>query len=137
MSCIASSHWTHSHGTLLLAVSLDPKQIGRRIADARNAKGWTQLAFALEADVSPSTIARWESGRLPPVRELVRIAELLGVSAEELVEPEVDSRSDEIDRLERELRETQQALAALPDIQDALARIEALLRDTSNAAQSS
>ena len=137
MSCIASSHWTHAHGTLLLAVSLDPKQIGRRIADARNQKGWTQLAFALEADVSPSTVTRWESGKLPPVRELVRIAELLDVSPETLVEPEDPERGERIETLERELRETQQALAVLPDVQAALARIEALLRGEEDAVRSS
>src|SRR5690242_2765177 len=117
MSCIASSQWTRAHGTLLLAVSLDPKEIGQRIAHARAQKGWTQLAFALEADVSPSTVTRWESGKLPPVRELMRIAELLGVSPEELVEPDDAGRSDRIARLETELRETQQALAVLPDVQ--------------------
>jgi DNA-binding XRE family transcriptional regulator len=54
------------HGTLLLAVSLEPREIGQRIRLARERKGWTQLAFALEADVSPSTVQRWEGGKLSP-----------------------------------------------------------------------
>lgn len=142
MSCIASSQWTRAHGTLLLAVSLEPKEIGRRIATARARKGWTQLSFALEADVSPSTITRWESGKLPPVRELMRIADLLGVSPEELVEPDDPARDERVARLEHELAETQQALAvlpeiqaALPDVQAALARIEALLRGGEDVSQ--
>lgn len=136
MSCIASSQWTRAHGTLLLAVSLEPKEIGRRIAAARARKGWTQLAFALEADVSPSTVTRWESGKLPPVRELIRIAELLEVSPEELVEPDDPEREERIEHLENELAKTQQALAVLPDVQAALARIEALLLGDEDAAQS-
>jgi transcriptional regulator with XRE-family HTH domain len=35
------------------------------------------LEFALKAHVSPSAVTRWESGKLPPVRELMRIADLL------------------------------------------------------------
>jgi transcriptional regulator with XRE-family HTH domain len=134
---IASSQWTRTHGTLLLAVSLEPKEIGQRIAAARVRKGWTQLSFALEAAVSPSTITRWESGKLPPVRELMRIAELLGVSPEELVEPDDPGRDDRIAHLESELAETQQALKVLPDVQAALVRIESLLRGDEGAAQQS
>jgi transcriptional regulator with XRE-family HTH domain len=99
--------------------------------------GWTQLAFALEADVSPSTVTRWESGKLPPVRELMRIAELLGVSPEELVEPGDEGGEGRIAKLESELAETQRALAVLPNVQAALVRIEALLRGDEDAAQSS
>lgn len=66
---------------------MDPRVIGQRIAEARNKRGWTQLQFALEANVSPSTVARWEGGKLPPVRELIRIAEVLGIAADRLVEP--------------------------------------------------
>lgn len=76
------------NGKLLLAVALDPKEIGKRIAAARTKKGWTQLEFATEhAHVSPSSVARWEAGNLPPVRELMRIADVLDVSADTLVEP--------------------------------------------------
>lgn len=38
----------------------------------------------MEANVSPSSVQRWEAGRLPPVRELIRIAELLGIDPAEL-----------------------------------------------------
>lgn len=87
MSQIVDRQWTRRHGTLLLAVSIDPREIGRRIKKARDAKRWTQLDFASEASVSPSTVQRWEAGKLPAVRELIRVADILGVEAEWLVEP--------------------------------------------------
>lgn len=76
-------------GNLLLTVAIEPDEIGRRLKTARERKGWTQLQFAMEANVSPSSVQRWESGRLPPVRELMRLADVLGVEAEEFVEPAV------------------------------------------------
>jgi transcriptional regulator with XRE-family HTH domain len=76
-----------AYGRLLFAVStIDPKEIGERIAAARNRKGMTQLDLAYKASVSPSSIQRWEAGRLPPVRELIRLAGLLEIDPEELVE---------------------------------------------------
>ena len=87
MSKTAGSHWTRQHGTLLLAVSLDPREIGRRVAQAREAKRWTQLELASNANVSPSTIQRWEAGKLPGVRELIRVAGILDVDSDYLVEP--------------------------------------------------
>jgi transcriptional regulator with XRE-family HTH domain len=74
---------SRSFRTLLLAVAIDSDEIGRRIKRAREGRGWTQLVFASEASVSPSTVQRWESGRLPPVRELIRIA---GVEVERMRE---------------------------------------------------
>ena len=81
-----TTQFTRTHGTLLLAVAMDPKEIGRRIAEARNRKGWTQFVFATEANVSISTVQRWEGGKLPAVRELMRIADVLEVEPEQLVE---------------------------------------------------
>lgn len=84
-----------SYGRLLFAVAtIDPKEIGKRIAQARDAKGWTQLTLAYEANVSPSSIQRWEAGRLPPVRELIRLAGLLGIEPEQLVETAADGPTD-------------------------------------------
>lgn len=75
---------------LLLVASIAPAEIGRRIQQARLRKRWTQLEFANQANVSPSSVQRWEAGKLPPVRELMRIGELLEVPTDELVEPEAD-----------------------------------------------
>ncbi len=85
------SHFTAAHGKLLLVMSLDPKEIGRRIKSARDLKGWTQMDLALRANVSMSTVTRWEAGKLPPVRELVRLAAILEVEPDYLVEGEAVS----------------------------------------------
>lgn len=108
MSSNVATQWTRTHGKLLLAVSLEPKDIGRRIASARDAKRWTQVQFALEANVSPSSVARWEAGLLPPVRELIRIAGVLDVEPDWLVEPPEDQPVDadvkeRLDRLQEEV----------------------------------
>lgn len=86
MTSSVVTQFTRNHGKLLLAVAMDPREVGRRIKLARERKGLTQLEFALEANVSPSSVARWESGKLPPVRELMRLADLLEVPVEDLVE---------------------------------------------------
>lgn len=88
--------------TLLLAVQIEPQEIGRRLAVAREAKGWTQFDLANEASVSVSSIQRWESGKLPPVRELVRMAGLLDIETDELVTPTEAAATDE--EFRREVR---------------------------------
>lgn len=119
---IADRQWTPTHATLLLAVAMEPKEIGQRIKAARNARDWTQLQMALEANVSPSSIQRWESGHLPPVRELMRIAELLDVDPEQLVEL-APTGGDQLVRLEADFAEVQLRLARMEEmLQEALAK---------------
>jgi transcriptional regulator with XRE-family HTH domain len=68
-------------------MSFDPKDVGRRMRWAREARGWTQLEFSRHANVSPGTVSRWERGMVPPVRELIRLAGVLGIDTVDLVEP--------------------------------------------------
>lgn len=105
VTSIARSQFTATHGKLLLAVALTPKEVGERIKRAREAKGWTQLELALEAHVSPSSVTRWESGKLPPVRELMRISMILEVAPEDLVEeiPSIGVREDRLVHLESQI----------------------------------
>lgn len=67
-------------------MSIEPQEIGKRIKTARERKGWTQMDLANEASVSMSTVQRWERGDLPPVRELIRLAGVLKIEPEQLVE---------------------------------------------------
>lgn len=101
-----------SFRTLLLAVSIEPQEIGERIKAIRERHGWTQVVLAREADVSLSSVQRWERGDLPPVRELIRLAGVLGVEADALVElaPTGDER---LDRLEARLEEAQGLLVRI------------------------
>lgn len=96
---------TPQFANVLLAVAIAPEEIGRRVKAARERKHWTQLEFAREANVSPSTVQRWERGQLPPVRELVRVAPLLDVEVDELVEPDGDLSADRDAHLRSIVRE--------------------------------
>jgi transcriptional regulator with XRE-family HTH domain len=108
-----------AYGRLLLAVStIDPKEIGKRIAAARGRKGWTQLTFAAEANVSPSSIQRWEAGRLPPVRELIRLAGLLEIDPEQLVEiadgpTNLEAVLERVEEVQAEVREVRGLVESL------------------------
>lgn len=82
----ATSH--RSFRTLLLGVSIEPQEIGKRIRAARERRGWTQMTFAQEANVSLSSVQRWERGEMPPVRELIRLSGVLKIDPEQLVELE-------------------------------------------------
>lgn len=113
MSANVTTQIPANYGKVLLAVALDPKAVGRRLKDARVAKGLTQLTFALQAGVSPSIVSKWERATpLPPVRELLRIADLLDVQACDLVDPDEEpaSVSVRLGRLEEEAAETRAIL---------------------------
>jgi transcriptional regulator with XRE-family HTH domain len=100
-------------------MSLEPAEIGARIREARLRKGWTQLQLALEAGVSPSTVTRWERGGLPPMRELIRISDVLGVPAEELVEQSADGDGTTARLAQLEAR-VEEALVVLQEVRSAV-----------------
>ncbi len=79
---------------------MEPKEIGERLKAGREAKRLSQLEFALMANVSPSSVSRWERGYLPKVRELMRAAELLDLDPKGLVEqaPTDESRLSQLER---------------------------------------
>jgi len=69
---------------------LSPEEVGARIVSAREQKKpkpWSQFDLALALGVSPSTIYRWEKGKLPSMNELLRLAEVLDVPPDYLTEP--------------------------------------------------
>ena len=62
------------------------KALGRRISQARRAKGLKQKHLAAALGVEPVTISRWETGaHVPPVSRLFDIAKALGIEPEQLV----------------------------------------------------
>ena len=64
----------------------DPAQIGARIKDVRQERGWTQDQLAVAVGVSRSAVAQWETGRAGQITgNLTRIAACLGVGVEYLM----------------------------------------------------
>lgn len=59
--------------------------VGKMIAEARAAKGWSQGELAAKAGVSQGTIGHLESGRNQSSTKLPQIAAALGMAVEELV----------------------------------------------------
>lgn len=76
--------------TTIVRVPLSPEEVGQRIVRAREQmtpKPWSQFDLALALGVSPSTIYRWEKGKLPSMNELIRLAEVLHKPVDYLTEP--------------------------------------------------
>lgn len=60
--------------------------IGKRIAMLRRQKGLKQEDLANELDVSPQAVSKWENDQTcPDISLLPRLAQLLGVSVDELL----------------------------------------------------
>lgn len=77
-------------GETLASMPLTPEEVGARIVRAREEKTpkpWSQFDLALALGVSPSTVYRWEKGRLPSMNELIRLAEVLDKPVDYLTEP--------------------------------------------------
>lgn len=91
-------------GDKIRAMGLTPAEIGARIVTAREEKEpkpWSQFDLAIALGVSPSTVYRWEKGKLPSVNELVRLAELLDKPTDYFTEP--PERRTELSELASEL----------------------------------
>lgn len=54
------------------------------LASYRRAKGLTQTDLAQKLGVSLPTVQRWEAGSIPRARQVPKLADALGVPAEEL-----------------------------------------------------
>ena len=48
-----------------------------KVLKARKKLGWTQLKLAQEADVTPQTILKIESGEIPSLKTLIKVAKAL------------------------------------------------------------
>lgn len=49
------------------------QEIGRKIREARAAKGWKQKQLAAQVDVEPITVSRWERGATTPDLDVLRL----------------------------------------------------------------
>ena len=62
---------------------------GERLKEIRTKKGFSQKRLAAKLFVTRSTVARWENGsRLPDVKTISNLADILGVSVDTLLSAE-------------------------------------------------
>jgi len=98
----------HKHDPELLSL------IGRRIADARRARGMTQAALGEAIGIEPVTLSRYEAGaRGPSISTIASVADVLGVDVGDLVDRD------------RELPQPQHH----PEVEDAIRLLEGLDSD--------
>lgn len=63
---------------------MDLKQFGKRVAELRSLKGWTQEDFARAMGVSRSQVQNWEGGRKgTTTQRLMKLYEVFGVTPEQ------------------------------------------------------
>ena len=61
------------------------ESLGKRLADLRREKNWTQDVVAEQLDVSPQAVSKWENDiSCPDILLLPRIADLFGITLDEL-----------------------------------------------------
>ena len=72
---------------------MDQKAIGKRIKSAREKKGLTQEQLAEQVNLSPMHISVIERGnKLPRLETLIKIANVLDVSADTLLQDVVNNK---------------------------------------------
>lgn len=63
--------------------------LGQKISDLRKQRGWTQEMLGEKAGVHTNHVSRWECNRMRPSGKMLkRLAELFGVSYDDLLENE-------------------------------------------------
>ena len=66
--------------------SIDPDGVGRRIASARESRGWSVNQLALRCDCTRQSVEAYESGAtLPGSKILARLSLALGVTTDDLL----------------------------------------------------
>ena len=72
-------------------------ELHERIKKLRNEKGWSQEMLAERAYVSRQTVSNWETDKCyPDVRSLIILADIFGVSLDELIKGDVDTMKESI-----------------------------------------
>lgn len=124
---VQSMGWTRRNVgvTVLLAMEEHRKQAGQRLAQLRDAKGWSQEDLSRETGLSVKTISRFENGRHDGRRDTIRrIVEAVGVSEADLVGQPPDplglGEPSQLDRIEGVLTDLLERVEALQADNDAL-----------------
>jgi transcriptional regulator with XRE-family HTH domain len=92
----------------------EEERISERLKTARRLAGLTQEDAARALDVTLKTYARWERGETKGfLRQLSRIAEVFGVTSDQLLGTDDDSGPDRLERLEADVAEIRAEVAAI------------------------
>ena len=97
----------------------DAAAIGRRIREARIARGWTHEELARRMGVNWRTVQRWQTGRPPRVETLHRLADVLDVPRSTLLGADEGATLSE---LREQLTQLSERLDRLTDALDAVTR---------------
>ncbi|MBV2184692.1 MAG: helix-turn-helix domain-containing protein [Rhizobium sp.] len=104
-----------------------PQRLGRNIAAARKAQGWTQATLAERVGMEPESISRIERGAtLPSLAVLERLAALLRTSVADLLAEYPGSAYSESQRIAALLDRLEPQARA--DVLDLVGRLCELLR---------
>ncbi len=72
-------------------------ELHERIKKLRTEKGWSQEMLAERAYVSRQTVSNWETDKCyPDVRSLIILADIFGVSLDDLIKGDVDTMKENI-----------------------------------------
>lgn len=109
-----------SHFATLLVMALAPEEVGKRIEEARKAKGWTHQELAERMGVYMRTVQRWQKGRdpktgkswLPRLNTLMDLADVFELPRSYFVETE-DAQA-QLRELGKRVDELERIVAGLP-----------------------
>lgn len=77
-------------------------EIGKRIKELRNDRGWNQEEFAEKVFVSRQTVSSWENDKsYPDIKSLLLMSELFGVTLDDLIKGDIEIMKQTIDNEER------------------------------------
>ncbi len=74
---------------------MEKQTLGQKIAKLRKEKGLTQLELAKELNITDKAVSKWERDLCcPDINSFPKLAEILGVSVEELLSTEKPTKSE-------------------------------------------
>jgi transcriptional regulator with XRE-family HTH domain len=107
-------------------MALAPEEIGLRISGRRRELGWTHQKLADEMGVELRTAQRWQTGTLPRLATLMRLADVMGVEHSYFIEGTGRSEDQILDRLAA-LEAAVADLARAEDVQRGFATLAAAI----------
>ena len=74
---------------------MEKQTLGQKIAELRKAKSMTQLELANRLNITDKAVSKWERDiSCPDINTFPKLAEILGVSADELLQANASAKSE-------------------------------------------